>query len=897
MGIKMLKSKLLITILCFLAAVNVSLADENANNIIYQKFWQSSGNTLSAQKSLLGINSKAKFGLYFDVDITLLEQKLTNSESVLIDLPLPDGRFAEFKLTASQVMHPDLAAKYPTIKTFSGQQIGRPENTGQFDITPHGFHGVFNQGDEQVFIEPSSRASNRHYHNYYRKDAQPVEYAELSERLPPRKMASHSRLESLQKSATVSAKTTDVITYKLAIATTGEYATFHGGTKESTLAALVTLVNRLNDVYQRDLSMKFELVANNDSIIFTDSSTDPFDNTDDDIDMNAEVINGAIGIDNYDIGHLVGTGGGGLAGFRVVCTSIKAEGVTGSSRPTSDSFYIDYVAHEIGHQFGADHTFNGGDGACDGNRASDSAYEPGSASTIMGYAGICGSQNIQNSSDPYFHIHSIDQIRAFTAPLASCGTQATLVNDAPTVNAGADHTIPAKTPFTLVGSATDADGDDLTYSWEQFDLGAQSNNGSEDGIDDGKRPLFRTFSPTSSAERTFPKLANILSNSASYGEALPSVERELNFRLVVRDNQNNLVDDAMKINVVAVPEAFSINDIGNWNSSAQTITWFTANTENSPVSCAAVDILLSTDSGVSFSQTLVSNAMNDGSQNIILENLTSLNARIKIACSDNIFFAINNADFNINITDAVPTKPVFSNQSDINTDEDVSITLSATMLNFENSLTIDSLQIASGSNYSFDGLTITPNANFNGSIMVNMTATASDLVSDVFQVKVDIAAINDLPVAVADSATVGQDSNDNEIDVVANDSDIDSETITLTSFNYTGNGTLVILNNKLSYTPEIGFNGSESISYTIEDSEQASASAELTITVTATPVVPPPVTPPPVIPPTIEPKNSSSGGGSVYYLLMIMLLTLSRMLTKSAVPVILLRVKKGQGNE
>ncbi len=887
-GIIMMKLSLFLSVCCFM---NIAQASSYSNNTINKQFWQSSTTSILTKKSLDKANSKAESGLYFDIDVTLLEQKLTNSENLLIDLPLPDGSFAKFKLTSSQVMHPELAAKYPRIKTFSGQQVGRSKNTGQFDITPHGFHAVFNQGDEQVFIDPSSRASNRHYHNYYRKDAQPIDNTEFSKRLAPRKTANYSDVASLKKSAAAVAKTTNIITYKLAIATTGEYATFHGGTTESTLAALVTLVNRLNDVYQRDLSMKFELVANNDSIIFTDSSTDPFDNTDDDIDLNAGVIDGAIGAENYDIGHLVGTGGGGLAGFRVVCTSIKAEGVTGSRRPTSDSFYIDYVAHEIGHQFGADHTFNGGDGACDGNRASDSAYEPGSASTIMGYAGICGSQNIQNSSDPYFHIHSIDQIRSFTAPLANCGTQSTLVNDAPIVNAGADHTIPAKTPFTLVGSATDVDNDNLTYSWEQFDLGAESNNASEDAIDDGFRPLFRTFSPTNSAERTLPKLADILGNSTSYGEALPSVERELNFRLVVRDNQNNLVDDAMKINVIAVPEGFSVNDISNWNSSAQTVTWFTAGTENAPVACSAVDILLSTDSGISFPQTLVSNTENDGSQHVVLENLASTRARIKIACSNNIFFAINNADFNINITDFVPKKPVFSSQSDIHTNEDVSLILNATMLSFENNQTIDSLQVTSGTNYSFDGLTIAPSANFNGSIMVNMTATTSDLVSDVFQVRVDIAAINDLPVAVADSAMVAQDSSDNEIDVVLNDSDIDSETITLKSFDYIGSGTLVIVDNKLSYTPAAGFSGSESISYIIEDSEQASASAELIITVTATPVTPP-VTPPPVV----APKSSSSGGGSVYYLLMVMLLTLSRALTKSARSSVTLRVKKGQQN-
>lgn len=873
----MVKSKLFLGLFCFIGAINIAQASAYENVAIDKQFWQTPSDTSMAPVSLTKVNSKATSGLNFEVDISVLEQQLLNNDRILVDLPLPDGRFAKFELTASQVMHPELAAKYPTIRTFSGRQVENANNVGQFDITPQGFHGVFNQGDEQIFIDPSSQASNRHYYNYYRKDAEPIVTTEFSKRLAPRKRAAGANNVNLQKLTSNNTKATTLTTYRLAIATTGEYAAFHGGTKESTLAALVTLVNRLNDVYQRDLSMKFELVAKNDSIIFTDSSTDPFANTDEDIDLNAGVIDGAIGAENYDIGHLVGTGGGGLAGFEVVCTSIKAEGVTGSSRPTSDSFYIDYVAHEIGHQFGADHTFNGGIEACDGNREAGSAYEPGSASTIMGYAGICGEQNIQRNSDPYFHIHSIEQVRNFTSRLSSCGTTSSLSNDAPTVNAGVDRTIPARTPFTLSGTATDPDGDSLSYSWEQFDLGAQSTSAAEDAIDDGKRPLFRTFSPVSNAERTFPKLADILTNTTTYGEALPTMTRELNFRLVVRDNQNNLVDDALKVNVIANEEGFKVNDIANWNSSVQTVTWLTAGTENAPVSCAAVDILLSTDSGQSFSQTLASNVDNDGSHTINLPNLTTSTARIKVACSDNIFFAINSADFEINSTDAAPTKPVFSGQNNISTNEDTSIALNAALLTFENSPVIESLVITAGENYSFDGLTVTPALNFNGNIKVNMTATANSLVSDPFQVSIDVKAINDLPVANADSATVAQDSTNNEIDVLVNDSDVEGQALTLKTVNASGNGTVTIVNNKVNYTPANGFSGSETINYTIEDSEQGGASAQISITVTAAPVTPTPVTPP-----TVEPESSSSGGGSVYYLLLVLFIALRRIAARGA---------------
>lgn len=843
--------------------LNTTLANEQAEVLINQDFWQNSIGAVEKQSAAKSINDDVRFGLYFYVDIALLEQQLLKHDIAIIALPVPDGSYVTYQLMKSQVMSEQLAVKYPAIKTFSGFQLNQPDNRGEFDITPQGFHGVFRHGDEQVFIDPSNRESNHHYRNYYRKDSLILAQDGLAKRLPPRKKLTTYQHESQQNRASSNVKANNLITYKLAMATTGEYAEFHGGTKASALAALVTLVNRLNDVYQRDLAIKFELVAENDNIIFTESSTDPFDNTDADIDVIAGVINDAIGIDNYDIGHLVGTGGGGLASFAAVCKSFKAEGITGLQNPDGEAFYIDYVAHEIGHQFGADHTFNGTQGSCDGNRASNSAYEPGSASTIMGYAGICAGQNLQNRSDPYFHIHSIDQIRAYTAPLLNCGIQSTTNNEPPSVDAGSDFTIPAKTPFTLVGSATDSDGDILRYSWEQFDLGTQSNSAAEDATDDGQRPLFRTFASSNSAERTLPQLSDILSNQSTHGEALPSMTRELNFRLVVRDNQNNLVDDAMKVNVIAVDQGFSVNDIAGWNSYSQTVTWHTADTENAPVACASVDILLSTDSGASFQQTLVSQVNNDGSQDVNLANLTTNNARIKIMCSDNIFFAINNADFTISVTDAPPTKPIFVSQVSITTDEDSSTMLNGDMLTFEDNQTVDSLQVLVGENYSFSELNVTPMANFNGDLQVNMTATNSDLVSDIFQITIKVNAVNDAPIAVEDSASIDQDANSTIIDVLDNDSDIDGDELTLISVSSSGSGSVNITDNKVNYKPAIGFNGTEVISYTIEDSAQASATAALTVSVIAAPITP--------TPPSATPSNNSSGGGGIFHLLMLMI--------------------------
>jgi hypothetical protein len=823
------------------------------------------------------LTSRASKDEPFHVNFELLTHVLSKEEVTTLELPLPNGLFSTFILTPSSVMNSELAAKYPSIKTFTGYQIDKPEHQGNFDITPHGFHGVFTFENDKVFIDPISRNDRSTYHSYFRSDAEPLSLSALGKRLSPRKNPSliNKVIVSKNSNSQGSIKVNDIITYRIAVSTTAEYSIFHGGTKEGSLAALVTMLNRVNEVYQRDLAIKLELVANNDSIIFTDASTDPFTNTDEDLDLNTDVINTAIGADNYDIGHVVGTGGGGIAGFGVVCSGFKAEGLTGSDSPTNDAFYIDYVAHEIGHQFGAEHTFNGSLEACDGNREASSAYEPGSASTIMGYAGICGEQNLQNSSDPYFHSHSIEQITRFTqnGNGNSCGTKVSQTNQAPTVNAGSDFTIPARTPFTLKGQGIDSENDNLTYSWEQYDLGAISSNKNDDKTDDGTRPLFRAFAPNTSNERTFPVLSDILSGKQTHGEALPTTTRDLNFRLVVRDNQGNVNNDAMKVSVVTNLEGFSIIEpsIGaSWQGEQQTVTWNTASTEQAPVSCNTVDILLSTDSGNTFSQVLANETPNDGSQIVNFSSINTETARIKIICNSNIFFAINLADISINSDGVnVDTKPVFSSQNVLNINEDNTLTLNKNALVFNDNLIIDSIAIVAGDNYQVEGLKIIPEENFNGELLITTIATQGQLSSDEFTVKVMVIAVNDVPVAFDESISFIEDSVSNSIDVLSNDTDIENDTLTIKAITYSGLGTAVIENNQIIYTPQSSFSGIETITYVINDGSNDSASATLTITVTAKIVVVPEPVPEPV------PEVKKSSGGVAIYLL-VLLLTAAR---------------------
>jgi len=859
----LLKIILLAALLLFKVEVYGDDFEKSSSN-----YWQLSSEKHKALTGKVKV-SKVTKSSKFTLDIDQLSHYLTIDTKPIVSIPLANGGFVKFKLIPTNVMAPELAKKYSNIRTFDGIQIDNPQNKGKFDLTPHGFHGVFSYFGKKVYVDPLYQGDNRNYQSYFRDDSLPLDGAKYNIKRSPIQHGSllNLALEKSNKRDFKSSALGNLYTYKIAISATGEYSAFHGGTKELALAAIVTLVNRINEVYQQDVAVKFELVAQNDAIIFLDAATDPFDNTDNDIDVNSDVINNAIGVDNYDIGHVVGTGGGGLASLGAVCSSFKAEGVTGSRVPTNDAFYIDYVAHEIGHQFGANHTFNGTTSACDGNRSSSSAYEVGSASTIMGYAGICGEESLQNNSDPYFHIHSVDQIKAFIqGPTgSSCGTSVAKTNQAPEVDAGTDHIIPARTAFILSGQATDSENDNLTYSWEEFDLGTASASKVEAQTDDGSRPLFRNFVPKTTASRSFPQLADLVNNQNTFGESLPTTDRDLNFRLVVRDAQNNLADDAIKITVVSNNEGFhviepSIN--AAWNGGQQTLTWNTASSELAPINCSAVDIFLSQNSATSFEWLLVSNTANDGSELVNLPHLETNQGRVKIACSNNVFFAMNVSDISI-ISDGstFDSKPEFLAQVVLTVAEDQSLTLNKSDFSFVNNLQIDSLIIGAGSNYQVNGNSITPTSNYNGDLSVLITATKGEFTSDVFMANVSVSAVNDLPVSNNDSASVEQDSSNNVIDVLANDNDVDNDTLTLTAVNYSGTGSVNISDNKVSYTPATGFSGSETLTYTIDDGNQGSSNASLTITVKAKVVVVDNNT-----------NSSSSGGGSAWWLINLLLL-------------------------
>lgn len=565
---------------------------------------------------------------------------------------MPDGGFARFNVVESPIMQPALAARFPEIKTFAGQGVDDPSMSVRFDWTPQGFHAIVFTSAGTIYIDPYAAGDTAQYMSYYRRDFTKPNSKAFIER-PPAGTSTGARTATT--AALPRASGTQLRTYRLALAADGEYTQFQGGTIAATLAAMVTSINRVDGVYEREVAVRLVLIANTTALIYTDPNTDPY--TDDDsgalLDENQTNLDLVIGSANYDIGHVFTTGGGGLAGLGVVCNNAsKALGETGSSSPVGDPYDIDYVAHEIGHQFNANHTFNDNtNGSCAGNRNSATAYEPGSGSTIMAYAGICNGDNLQPNSDPYFSTISFDEIVAYTTAGDgnTCPVITTSGNNPPTVNAGPAYTIPKQTPFTLTGSGSDADNDPLTFSWEELDLGnaGLANNAFNP-------PFFRFFPPVSGPTRTFPKWSDVLNNTTTIGEVLPNVSTTMHFRLTARDNKIggggvNYATTQVTVNTAAGPFVVTApNTATVWaGGSTQSVTWNVADTDLTPVNCATVDILLSTNGGETFSDTLASAVPNNGAANVVVTNVGTAAARVKVMCSTSIFFDVSNVNFTI----------------------------------------------------------------------------------------------------------------------------------------------------------------------------------------------------------------------------------------------------------
>ena len=613
----------------------------------------------------------------FNLDVDPLRQELfkvvgnSSRHSTIISLPNANGQIEQFEVYEASNFEPALQAQFPGIRAFSGKGITDKSATLKLSFSPQGIQTmVFRTEQENEFIEAYSQD-----HTVYAVFKSQRQSGQLPWRCstPEEKLATD--LNSQVAATGISARSGgNLKTMRLAQSCNAEYSNYFGATSSAQVALVLAAFNatltRCNGVYEKDLALHLNLIANTTSVIYYNPSTDPYSTTLS--QWNAQLqstLTSVIGEANYDIGHMFGaSGGGGNAGcIGCVCVNgSKGSGITSPNDgiPQGDNFDIDYVTHEVGHQLGANHTFSMSSEGTGVNK------EVGSGITIMGYAGIT-SQDVAPHSIDIFHQASIAQIQSNLAT-KTCPVTTTITNATPVVSAGSNYTIPISTPFALTGSATDANaGDVLTYCWEQNDNSTTTGANSVASPTKATGPNWISFSPTTSPTRVFPKLATILAGANVSGplpggdavantEALSSVSRTLNFRLTVRDNapysstspisvgQTQFANMVVTVSNTSGPFAVtSPNSAVTWaGNSSQTVTWSVNNTTAAPVSCANVKISISTDGGNTFS-TLVASTANDGSELVTIPNTPSTTARIKVEAVGNIFFDISNTNFTI----------------------------------------------------------------------------------------------------------------------------------------------------------------------------------------------------------------------------------------------------------
>ncbi len=625
------------------------LGQHNSSNT---NFWQ----RYSTPQKETTANSQ---NLLFSLDRAALEKALLrvpnrmfskpSAKKTIISFPLKNGAFYQFLIEETNNFHPDLVRQFPEIRSFVGEKINEPSTTIRFDISPKGFSGMIHSNKEELlFIDNLTTEKQSLYKIYTKKDLTRIPFAcEV--------IQWKNSINSMPNLSRNRAANCQLRTFRLALACTGEYADFHGGTTADALAAMNSTLSIINDIFERELAVRFELIPNTTDLIFLDSRTDPYTNNNlgEMLGEHQTVCDNRIGVDNYDIGHVFSTALGGVAFLGVVCEDrFKAGGATGFIRPEGPTFAIDLVSHELGHQLGASHTFNGDEAACSGNNRSDNtAVEPGSGSTIMGYAGICAPQNIQENSDPYFHAISLAQMHTTLNQTACANLPTNFNNTSPIITSpDAKYFIPPSTPFVLSVDANDGESNELTYSWEQMDNGIAPQ---PPRPSNSLGPLFRSLLPDNSPSRYFPNLMDLSQNNMPVWEVLPSVNRMMNFRGTVRDNQLNggcTEEMDVSIEVTNAPpfRVLTPNDRVIWEVGTQkTINWEVGQTNESPINTSAVDIFLSIDGGLTYPIEVAKNLPNTGAGRILVPNFVSTTARIMVKAVDNIFFDISNQNFEI----------------------------------------------------------------------------------------------------------------------------------------------------------------------------------------------------------------------------------------------------------
>lgn len=594
-----------------------------------------------------------------------LRNETATRSNVVVEFPVGDGTLEKFMISESPIMESGLGDRYPMIKTYKAVGIDDPTATMRFSVTQFGLHTMMLSGiRSSVYIDPYTEDRNSYMvysRNSLGKDLQGFEC--LTDE--------NINLGSLTNERSTSRADTDdrkLRTYRLAQSCNGEYGQIFAGTgtiaqqKANVQAQMVLTINRVNEIYERDLAITLVFVANNDEVIYLNPATDPW--TGEFNTRTAVTLDNVIGPANYDIGHNFNTSGGGSAGcLGCVCSTQsqssfhKGRAYTGRPDPTGDPFDIDYVAHEMGHQFDGWHTMN----TCSRSGNGTTEVEPASGSSIMGYAGICGT-NVQNNSDAHFNFVNVRDISANiqTGVSSICDVETTLANQPPVANAGANYTIPKSTAFVLRGIATDPDGlESLTYNWSQNDPEVAPNASSPQSTWT-QGPLYRSILPTVSPNRYMPKLSDVVAgNLTPTWEVTPSVARNMEFAFMVRDNGSGFPAgigqtdaDLMSVTVNGTAGPFVVTSQNTagivWaEGETKTVTWDVAGTTANGINTSNVNILLSTNNGVSFDTVLATNVPNSGSHDIVVPSFLTTTARVMVEAVGNIFYAVSSTNFSI----------------------------------------------------------------------------------------------------------------------------------------------------------------------------------------------------------------------------------------------------------
>ncbi|CDF77856.1 putative peptidase [Formosa agariphila KMM 3901] len=640
------------------------------------KFWRNVSNERVANKTLERKTHPENYQVFhleleaFKAALTQapLSDKNRNTSGIIMEFPMSDGTFQLFEVTESSILAPKLAAKFPMIKTYKGIGVDDKTATMRFSITQNGLH-VFSLSGQRtsLFIDPYTVDGNK-YMVYNRSDLGigNQDFECLTDE--------NIDLKSLKVEQSTSRSNTDdstLRTFRLALSCNASYGALFAGSgtdaqkKANIQAQMAITINRVNEVYERDLAITLVFIDRNDELLYYDIENDPWDN--EFSTKTQQVISTTLNDESlYDIGHNFNTTIGGNSGcIGCVCVDAvepftgeisKGRGYTGMNNPTGDAFDIDFVSHEMGHQFGAWHTMN----TCSRSGNGISEVEPASGSSIMGYSGVCGVNNVQTNSDAHFNYVNIRDIslNIQAGGNSTCGEQTALANQPPVALAGQDYTIPVSTPFVLRGKGTDPDGTEtLTYNWSQNDPERAPSDGAPQSTWT-VGPLYRSILPSNSPDRYLPNLTDVVAgNLTPKWEVTPSVARTMNFALTVRDNGSGypigigqVSSDLMTVNVVdGTP--FTVtkpNVTNNWYVGiSRSIEWVVGETNKAPINSQKVNIKLSLDGGLTYPISLAENVDNDGVETIIVPNYESDNCRIMVEAADNIFYDISDADFSI----------------------------------------------------------------------------------------------------------------------------------------------------------------------------------------------------------------------------------------------------------